>query len=401
MKRIQICLFLMLLSVILLPGCGGEERAEVEETSTLAARVDDWTIEKTFIDDIIAGLPDHQRVKYDTPAGRAELAEGLLTEELFHQEALKHGIEEIDWVKARLDDARRRILIESYFEEHIKGAAVPTEEEIHDYYELHSDQYTTLEILRAQHIFTESKAKIDDIKERIVDGGEKFATMAKMYSEDIVTKDDGGNLGFFNPGGYIRSIGLSAVLNDTISTMEVGELYGPIKWEKGYSLVMLNERRPARLKPYDEVKDDITNVLTSSKIEDVRKSKVKEIRENYLVKNYMQEQYESVQRSPEELFNFAQTSNDPYARISAFEEIVEKFPEDKYAPQALFMIGFVYLEELSDKVSAGRYFGGVLSKYPDSDVADSARWMLDNIDQPLPDFEDLQDLNDQIQNESN
>jgi len=72
MKRIQICLFLMLLSVILLPGCGGEDKAVVEETTTLAARVDDWTIEKTFIDDIIAGLPDHQRVKYDTPAGRAE-----------------------------------------------------------------------------------------------------------------------------------------------------------------------------------------------------------------------------------------------------------------------------------------------------------------------------------------
>jgi peptidyl-prolyl cis-trans isomerase C len=401
MKRMLICASLLCLSVILFFGCGGEDKPAVENKSNLAGRVDDWTVEKAFIDEVIAQLPDYQQQKYDTPSGRAELTDGLITEEIFHREAVKSGLADQADVKERLDDVRRRILIEAYYENYIKKAAVPTEEEIHDYYETHADQYTSLEVLRAQHIFAKSKEKIDDIKNRIVDGGEKFTEMAKMYSEDEVTKADGGNLGFFNPGGYIRSIGFSEVLNDTITTMETGTLYGPIKWEKGYSLVILNERRPAELKPYSEVKDEIVKVLTNEKIKDVKKAKVEELRKNYTVENYMEEYYLKVQRSPEELFTFAQNSDDPWARIEAFEEIVDKFPEDKYAPQALFMIGFVYLEELSDKVSAGRYFGRVLSQYPDSDVADSARWMLDNIDQPLPEFEDLKELNKKIQDESN
>jgi hypothetical protein len=33
-----------------------------------------------------------------------------------------------------------------------------------------------------------------------------------------------------------------------------------------------------------------------------------------------------------------------------------------------------------------------LNKYPDSDVAQSARWMLGNIDKPHPKFESIEDM---------
>ena len=63
-------------------------------------------------------------------------------------------------------------------------------------------------------------------------------------------------------------------------------------------------------------------------------------------------------------------------------------------------MGFVYLEELKDTVTGGRMLGRLVNDYPDSDVADSARWMLDNLDKPLPDFEDIDDLNNKLSNES-
>jgi hypothetical protein len=64
------------------------------------------------------------------------------------------------------------------------------------------------------------------------------------------------------------------------------------------------------------------------------------------------------------------------------------------------MIGFVYAEELKDYVMADRTFSRLIQTYPDSDMAETAGWMLKNLDKPLPKFEDLDDLNRQIEDKS-
>jgi outer membrane protein assembly factor BamD (BamD/ComL family) len=45
---------------------------------------------------------------------------------------------------------------------------------------------------------------------------------------------------------------------------------------------------------------------------------------------------------------------------------------------------------------ADRTFTDLITKYPESEMAQTARWMLDNLEKPLPKFEDLDDLNRQI-----
>jgi hypothetical protein len=221
--------------------------------------------------------------------------------------------------------------------------------------------------------------------------------MAHMYSEDELTRSEGGDMGSFNPGGYIKGVGYSQTYTDQIVTMEPGKIYGPIKWERGYSLVRVNEKRPPTLKPYDEVHDEIVDRLAREKLEAVRAAHFAEVEKNYSTRNYMEEEYQKTQRGPAELFEYAQNTAEPLQRIAAFQEIVDKYPTDKFAPQALFMIGFVYAEEVRDYAMAGRAFDEVVEKYPDSDMAQTAKWMLDNLSEPLPKFEDLDDLNRQIE----
>ncbi len=396
MKRSLLFVCVVLMAAGLLAGCGGRGGGKVDKEQ-LAARVEDWTLQSETLEDIIANLPEAQKRKYDTPKGRADLSERLLEEELFHQDALKKNLDQDKDVVEQLEEAKRRVLIQAYYTKYVNPAATPSEQEIHDYYEENADVYTNLAILRAQHIFSEDKDKIEDVKKKIGDKPNRFTNMATQYSEDIVTKGDGGDLGFFNPGGYIRSIGYSDAINKAFESMQPGDMVGPVKWEKGYSLLKLNERRPAELRPYDEVKGEISELLINRKLDEVKARMVRELKKKFSVENYMEERYRAVQRSSEELWNYARSSNDPNIRISTFEEIIEKFPEDKYAPQALFMIGFVYLEELQDDVSAGRIFTRVLEQYPDSDVAESAKWMLENMGKPLPEFEDIDDLNQKLQ----
>ena len=398
MKWIRTLLPLSLLTMLLASGCSQKSEDAAVETpeDQLAAKVNDWTISRDFVADYLRRMPEPQRQKYETPEGRALLTDKLMQEEIAYLEAQKLDLASREGVAQQLEDAKRAILVSAYFDEYVDSKARPTDEEMHDYYDAHQDAYTQLETLRAQHVFSTNKEKLEEIKERVVEGGEKLTTMAHMYSEDTITKGDGGDLGYFNPGGYIRGVGYSKEFTDAIMQMEPGKVYGPIKWEKGYSLVRVNEKQPAVLRPYDEVREEIAERLARDKIEIVRNQHFGEVSSRYDTRNYLRDDYEKMQRGPEELFNYAQSSTDPQQRIAAFQQIVDKFPQDQYAPQALFMIGFVYAEELKDFTMADRTFTQVIAKYPETEMAQTSRWMLDNLEKPLPKFDDLDDLNRQI-----
>ena len=106
-----------------------------------------------------------------------------------------------------------------------------------------------------------------------------------------------------------------------------------------------------------------------------------------------------VERTPEELWNLAQNSTDSQQRLRYYEQIVEKYPTTDFAPEALFMIGFVYAEEIQSPTDADRAFNRVINEYPNAEVAKTAEWMLKNLDKPLPEFEDLDDLQKKIEKE--
>jgi hypothetical protein len=304
-------------------------------------------------------------------------------------------MEEQEDVASMIENATRTILIQSYYSEYVEKRARPTDEELLEWYNSHQDIYMSLPARRAQHIFSKDQKKLEDLRARF-EAGEKFTTLAHKYSEDKVTQADGGSLGYFNPGGFIPGIGFSETFSDTVFAMELRTIYGPIKWEKGYSLVFVNEIKPARLRPFEEVRAEISDRLTREKIAQTKREVLREIRDNYEWRNYMEDYYRSIQRTPVELFEYAQTTPDPYERVRAFREIVAKFPEDKHAPQALFMVGFVHMEELNDSKTATHTFKQVLKQYPDSDVADSAKWMLENMGKPMPKFDSVDELNDKL-----
>jgi outer membrane protein assembly factor BamD (BamD/ComL family) len=162
--------------------------------------------------------------------------------------------------------------------------------------------------------------------------------------------------------------------------------------------VRINEKVPATVVPYEDVRDDIIKKMSADKLDTVRDAHFAQVEKNYKTDNLLQDKIDKTTRSPQELFDFAQNSSDPQTRINAFQQIVDKFPQDKVAPQAMFMVGFVYAEEIKDRVMADRTFTELMAKYPESEMAKTARWMIDNLDEPMPKFQDLDDLNKQIDN---
>jgi TolA-binding protein len=92
--------------------------------------------------------------------------------------------------------------------------------------------------------------------------------------------------------------------------------------------------------------------------------------------------------SCQDLFKKAQAAATPTDRIDGYRRVVNLCPDDSMAVQAAFMVGFTYAEELEQYDRARAEFKAFLAKYPNSELAKSASWMMENMDKPAPELKD-------------
>ena len=106
-----------------------------------------------------------------------------------------------------------------------------------------------------------------------------------------------------------------------------------------------------------------------------------------VVNNYSPET-ELAEKTAEELMRLATEAGNARDKITYYEVLLKRFPSYDRADEAQFMIGFVYSEELRDKAQAQAAFEKMLANYPDSQIRDSASYMLKNLDRlDVPNFE--------------
>ena len=125
-----------------------------------------------------------------------------------------------------------------------------------------------------------------------------------------------------------------------------------------------------------------------------------ELAAKYDTANQIEKEFALRSLTPAELWAKAQASTNTRLRLYNYNEIVDRYPQSEHASKALFMVGFVNAEELKNYRDAERAFLKVLRDYPDSEVAISAKWMMDNLNQPMPEFQSIEDLNKQIEDQS-
>lgn len=89
------------------------------------------------------------------------------------------------------------------------------------------------------------RAQATALRERIL-GGEDFAEIARQFSDDRASGRQGGDLGSFERGMFVRP------LEDAIFAMEVGEISEPVETPYGYHVVELQE---LNIPPFDEVSE--------------------------------------------------------------------------------------------------------------------------------------------------
>ncbi len=132
----------------------------------------------------------------------------------------------------------------------------PRPKEMAEYYRRNKDRFRTEEQIRAAHIVkhvekgvTEAEAKeaADALYERLK-GGASFEELADRHSD---CPGNGGDLGYFARGKMVREF------EDTVFKMRVGETSGVFQTVFGFHIARVLDRRPAGLRPFRAVRDEI------------------------------------------------------------------------------------------------------------------------------------------------
>ena len=207
-----------------------------------------------------------------TPEILAQIKEELIAREVFMQEARKRGLDASEDYKAQLELARQSILIRELFANFQKKNPV-SDAEIKAEYDKFVGANGGKEY-RARHILVEkedeAKALIADIKK-----GGKFEDLAKKVSKDPGSGANGGDLDWANASSYVPEF------SNAMVKLEKGQMTeAPIKSQFGFHIIRVDEVRDAQLPKLEEVKPQITQQLTQSKLskfqEDLRaKAKIK------------------------------------------------------------------------------------------------------------------------------
>jgi peptidyl-prolyl cis-trans isomerase D len=101
----------------------------------------------------------------------------------------------------------------------------------------------------------DARTRIDALRARI-QGGAEFAAVAREASEDPVTRDSGGDLGFVGRGSVVKA------LEDAAFSQEPGASGEVVESPEGFHLVLVEERRPARVVPFEEAQAQVAADLT-------------------------------------------------------------------------------------------------------------------------------------------
>lgn len=137
-------------------------------------------------------------------------------------------------------------------------APVPSSGEIEEYYEAaKSSQYTTPETREIRTVLNKDKTKAEEAKAQLEkdDSVESWEKVAKKYSTDPATKGKGGLQSGVAEGQ------LPEPLNKTVFETDSGELGGPVKDSRGYTVFEVMTIDKEKTSELEEVKSQISTQL--------------------------------------------------------------------------------------------------------------------------------------------
>ncbi len=144
-----------------------------------------------------------------------------------------------------------------------------TAQEIENYYQNNLEKFTQPRRLKVRHILIKTdfqdaqvaakdRQRAESIREE-AQQGKDFAELAKKYSDDPGTKNQGGDLGYISRGQVIPEF------EAAIFSLKAGEISKVIQTPYGYHIAKVEEIQEQKVEPLEKVREKIQTMLRDRK----------------------------------------------------------------------------------------------------------------------------------------
>nr|WP_216293882.1 peptidylprolyl isomerase [Delftia acidovorans]MCA1068076.1 putative parvulin-type peptidyl-prolyl cis-trans isomerase [Delftia acidovorans] len=198
-----------------------------------------------------------------------QVVSNLYVRRALADQAQTQGLQKQSDVAAALQLARDKVLSDAWLQQMQVKHKLPdqlAEAQARNVYNANPARFEHLDQVHVRHILIagaepESQAKAEELLAQLKKGAD-FAELAKENSADKGSGAKGGDLGFFEPGRMVPEFDKVAFALKT-----PGELSEPVKTQFGYHILRLEERRPAGVKPYSEVREQLLTEVRNKAVQ--------------------------------------------------------------------------------------------------------------------------------------
>jgi peptidyl-prolyl cis-trans isomerase C len=236
-------------------------------------RINDVSISLEEFEQMLEKQPLEGKMRLLSEKGTRDFLENyVIPREVLYQEVKKKGLDKNKEIQAKIEDARRAILIEALLEEGLRGRGEVSEEEIRRYYKENQTLFMEPQEIKIRHIVVNTEPALKEVVKKLSQG-ESFEKLASTYNIGKF-KEDGGNLGYIRRGQLASPF--AQFEEAAFSLRKRGEISEVVHTPYGYHIIRLEDMRGSTLKPLNQVKERIRFFLQPKKRQEAYLEYVKE-----------------------------------------------------------------------------------------------------------------------------
>lgn len=198
----------------------------------------------------------------DSKEIRKQIIDQLIERRLLEWEASKNGIRV---TSKDVDDAYDKIVSEAGGQEQVqkvlRGLFNMSEKEFKDIvrYQVTKEkiQDELIAQVKVRHILVKDEGRANEVANKLKTGG-NWDELAKTYSEDLNTRDNGGDLGWIARGNLVIDNKQVPEFEEAAFQAKIGDIFGPVKSQVGYQIGKVEDKR-------GKIQQSYTNWLASVK----------------------------------------------------------------------------------------------------------------------------------------
>lgn len=235
-----------------------------------------WRGDSLTIGDVISYIRQHSKRRQPDltePSTFKSWVEGIARQKLLTDYAYSLHYERHPYVRRGLRNFRLRVLPVVADNIQVRRKVDIPDEELRKYYEAHKESFVQPPMRKVREILISDYDVAEEVARR-ARAGENFEKLAAKFNERFSTKEKKGLIGWVREDGY-------GEISQMAFKGKVGQVIGPFKNGAKWSVIRIEDARPARQRTFEEAKKEILSRMRGAKENQRRQEWLKELRARY------------------------------------------------------------------------------------------------------------------------